>query len=127
MLSDKTSGVLKWHRTWNLPSISVLAAFTDKSFKLPKGLTAQLFAVKLKLQAPSNKNEESPQPVFENIGLTGQDIIPLNEKGHAILSGLKLKSTSFNHENQFFYLVTVVYAELNSAQETDFDTESGLS
>jgi hypothetical protein len=49
--------------------------------------------------------------VFENIGLIGTDQVSLNEEGQSIISGLKLKSTSFNHENQFFYLVLVVMVD----------------
>jgi hypothetical protein len=40
MLNEDASGVFKWHRTWNLPSISVLTTLGDKNIQLPKGLHA---------------------------------------------------------------------------------------
>ena len=127
MLYDKSTGVLKWHRTWNLPSISVLVSLGEEN-QIPSGLNVRLFAVKLKILAQSKEEFKNQQPIFENIGLTGQDSIPLNDDGLAIISGMKLKSTSFNHENQLFYLVAIVYVDLgDSTADNGFDTEVNLT
>ena len=98
---------------------------------LPENLRARIFAVKLRKQEPSSRNKKSiynedlsklneetevsdsdldhpNQPVFVDVGLIGNTEMSL-ENGMCIFSGIKFRTTSFNHEGSLFFLAIVIY------------------
>ena len=61
--------------------------------------------------------DEPGQPVFVDVGLNGVSERVMKD-GHCIFSGIKFKTTSFNHDDSLFFLVITVYSNV-SVSETN--------
>lgn len=92
-------------------------------FAFPKNLHAKMFAVKLHhlinyYDDDDNREPDMPeldeprQPVFSEVGLMGTTEVRV-EQGHALFSGLRFATTSYNHNEAKFFLVIVVFALRN--------------
>jgi len=83
-----------WHKSWNLPNISINLKITDPKTKTPilppADLKAQLLAVKVLL------NRVEQVKLFD-LGLKGSNIQDLSD-GACTFSGVKFSSTSYNNE-----------------------------
>jgi len=101
-LYDEKLG-LYWHKSWNIPTMTItvnvqsITIFfkirdkrTQKQMRLPEGLSAQLYAVKL------TKLKDGKE-VLQDLGLRG---IPYKhiEQNAAEFAGLKFITTSYYHE-----------------------------
>jgi hypothetical protein len=76
------------------------------------------------LSGSERKNSENPlelqvisQNLLFDVGLKGNEEKPL-VNSYAIFSGLKFKTTSYNHEGSPFFLVISIYqGSINSAKD----------
>ncbi|CAD8083039.1 unnamed protein product [Paramecium primaurelia] len=85
-----------WHKSWNIPNLSIKLQLEDEDTSQQIDCQAQLMAVKL------NQNG-----VYEEVGLEGvtqQDLVD----GKAFFSGVKFNSTTYNHQGHKFYLILLL-------------------
>ncbi|CAD8144003.1 unnamed protein product [Paramecium octaurelia] len=85
-----------WHKSWNIPNISVKISLQNEECTQWINCQVQLLAVKL-LQ----------NDLFEEVGLEGTtqyDIID----GKAFFSGVKFNSTTYNHQGHRFQLLILL-------------------
>jgi hypothetical protein len=82
----------------------------------PPNLYAKIFAVK---REPNEVNAFNPsEGVVFDVGLKGNEE-KLLVNSYAIFSGLKFKTTSYNHEGTpFFLIITIYMGSLNEAKST---------
>jgi hypothetical protein len=77
-------------------------------------LFAKIFAVKLDNPIEYSNHQEGQNnvglksPVYIDVGLKGNDEKPL-VNSYCIFSGLKFKTTSYNHDGCPFYLIISIY------------------
>ncbi|EGR27835.1 zinc finger transcription factor sma, putative [Ichthyophthirius multifiliis] len=108
-----------WHKSWNLPNISVRLEIKDvatgDSLQPPKNLyviffsyiflkilkKAHLFAIKAVIDQPDNFH-------LVDIGMKGNTKIELIN-GQAFFQAIKFMSTSYNNEGVKFHLVLCIY------------------
>jgi len=99
-----------WHKSWNLPNISVNLKITDtrtnNPILPPADLKAQLLAVKVLLHRVE-------QVKLFDLGLKGSTIQDLSD-GVCTFSGVKFSSTSYNNEGVKFHLIVLVYIQEDS-------------
>jgi len=96
-----------WHKSWNLPnltvSIKINDAQTNDPILPPADLKAQLFAVKVLL----NKSEQFK---LYDLGLKGSTVQDLSE-GQCTFSAIKFSSTSYNNDGVKFHLIVLIYIQ----------------
>ncbi|KAL4453684.1 hypothetical protein ABPG74_009580 [Tetrahymena malaccensis] len=94
-----------WHKSWNLPNISVRLeikdAQTNESLLSPKNLYAHIFAVKAVIDQPDNFH-------LVDVGIRGTSKLEL-VNGQAFFQAIKFFSTSYNNEGVKFHLVLCIY------------------
>ena len=82
-----------WHKTWNIPTITVTLAMLDKNtmqeLECPNNIEVNLYAAKL-------VTNQSNLIYFSSIPLKGDTCYKFVE-GRVTLEGIKFDTTSYNH------------------------------
>ncbi|KAM3137742.1 hypothetical protein pb186bvf_010162 [Paramecium bursaria] len=85
-----------WHKSWNLPNVSV-------KLGLDGGLDAQWPSCKVSLVAAKKLDNNC----YEEVGLEGPTHQDLSD-GKAFFAGIKFNSTTYNHQGQKFVILIMV-------------------
>lgn len=121
-----------WHKSWNLPNISitldvhlhiyltiVVIVERQRIWKIAPAAsqylrtknTLEINIIQAKIYAAKKESGElldCSNTVLSDVGLKGNEEKPL-VNCYCIFSGLKFKTTSYNHEGTPFYLVISLY------------------
>ncbi|EGR29156.1 zinc finger transcription factor sma, putative [Ichthyophthirius multifiliis] len=101
-----------WHKSWNLPNISVRLEIKDfqtqEILQCPKNLYAHIFAVKAVIDQADNFH-------LVDVGMRG---ITKHEliNGQSFFQAIKFLSTSYNNEGVKFHLVLCIYIQSDDDQ-----------
>ncbi|CAK57968.1 unnamed protein product (macronuclear) [Paramecium tetraurelia] len=90
-----------WHKSWNIPNLSIKLQLEDEDTPQWMDCQAQLMAVKL--------NQDG---VYEEVGLEGVTTQELVD-GKAFFSGVKFNSTTYNHQGHKFHLIILLKSANN--------------
>ncbi|CAD8194753.1 unnamed protein product [Paramecium octaurelia] len=90
-----------WHKSWNIPNLSIKLQLEDEDTPQWMDCQAQLMAVKL--------NQDG---VYEEVGLEGVTTQELVD-GKAFFSGVKFNSTTYNHQGHKFHLILLLKSANN--------------
>jgi len=102
-----------WHKSWNLPQLSLSLALLNKQkmqeVDLPYKLELTLIAVKVNLS-------EEGRMFLQEVPLVGNNKTIL-VNGKAKLNGIKFTSTSYNHKGHRFHFLVLVSVKQESDSE----------
>jgi hypothetical protein len=97
-----------WHKSWNIPKITVKMEGQFLIEKLSEKMYLHAFAVKRAIGCLGHLSSMTgPSDVFQSIGLKGQSVCEITDE-ETTLSGLSFSSTSYIHTGSKFYLLLLV-------------------